>query len=313
MNFMHKDVISINTFSKEDLLEVLSLAEQFEKKTLPELLKGKILAALFFEPSTRTRLSFMTAVKKLGGQVTGFSASRSSSTMKGETLWDTIKMVEHYADLIVIRHPLEGSAQLAAEATSKPVINAGDGANQHPTQTLLDLYTIKKCKGKLEELKIGLVGDLKYGRTVHSLVIALAHFSPHFTFIAPKELQVPQKYLDDLKKKGVPFMQTHDLLQVMHYLDVLYVTRIQKERFPDPVEYAKYKGVYKINKKTLQHAQPELKIMHPLPRVDEIDPIIDNTPHAVYFEQAANGIPVRQAIMSLVLQKGKEEKENYHE
>ena len=304
MNFNNQDIISINDFSKSDLLHILKVAKSMEKEK-PNLLKGKILATLFFEPSTRTRLSFIYAMERLGGEVLGFDKAALSSAEKGESLWDTAKIVEKYCDVMVIRHPVEGSARLAAEASPKPVINAGDGANQHPTQTLLDLYTIQKVKGKLNNLNIGMLGDLKYGRTVHSLTTALSHFNPKFYFIAPQALQMPQTYLDDLKNKKIKFVLASNLQKVSKKLDVLYVTRIQKERFPDPVEYEKYKGYYKLDAKLLPNIKKDLKIMHPLPRVDEIDKSIDNTKHAVYFEQAANGIPVRKALLALVLGKTK--------
>src|SRR3990167_2944871 len=305
MDFKNKDVISINDFSKEDLLHILKVARQMEQKPKNSLLKGKILATLFFEPSTRTRLSFTSAMEQLSGEVIGFSSANTTSIQKGESLWDTIKMTEQYADVIVIRHPLEGSARLAAEAASIPVINGGDGSNQHPTQTLLDLYTIQKVKGRLENLHIGFVGDLKYGRTVHSLVIALSHFNPTFYFIAPDDLQIPESYLDQLYQKKIKYFKTADLTRFSKELDVLYVTRIQKERFPDPLEYEKFKGIYRIDEQFLQHVKKDLKIMHPLPRVDEIDKSVDNTSHAAYFEQAANGIPVRKALLALVLGKAK--------
>lgn len=305
MDFKGKDIISINDFSREEILHILKVVNQFERKPKSNMLKGKILAALFFEPSTRTRLSFISAMEQLNGTVIGFSAANATSIQKGESLWDTIKMSEQYADVIVIRHPLEGSARLAAEAASVPVINGGDGANQHPTQTMLDLYTILKTKGKLENLHIGFVGDLKYGRTVHSLVIALSHFNPVFYFIAPDDLQIPENYLDDLFQKKVKYFKTSDLTRFSKELDVLYVTRIQKERFPDPLEYEKFKGIYRVDETFLQHVKKDLKIMHPLPRVDEIDKSVDNTSHAAYFEQAANGIPVRKALLALVLGKVK--------
>ncbi|MDP3765200.1 MAG: aspartate carbamoyltransferase [Nanoarchaeota archaeon] len=303
MDFKNRDIISINDFSREELLHILKVVKQTEQKPKNNLLKGKILAALFFEPSTRTRLSFISAMEQFGGTVIGFSTANVTSIQKGESLWDTIKMTEQYADAIVIRHPLEGSARLAAEAANVPVINGGDGSNQHPTQTMLDLYTIQKIKGKLENLHIGLVGDLKYGRTVHSLVIALSHFNPTFYFIAPDELQIPESYLDELFQKKVKYHKTSDLTRFSKELDVLYVTRIQKERFPDPLEYEKFKGIYRIDEAFLQNVKKELKIMHPLPRVDEIDKSVDNTTHAAYFEQAANGIPVRKALLALVLGK----------
>jgi len=303
MDFKNRDIISINDFSKEELLYILKVVKQVEQKPKNNLLRGKLLAALFFEPSTRTRLSFISAMEQLSGEVIGFSNANTTSIQKGESLWDTIKMTEQYADVIVIRHPLEGSARLAAEAASIPVINGGDGSNQHPTQTILDLYTIQKTKGKLEGLNIGFVGDLKYGRTVHSLVIALSHFNPTFYFIAPDELQIPESYLDDMFQKKVKYHKTSDLNRFSKELDVLYVTRIQKERFPDPLEYEKFKGIYRIDGLFLQNVKKELKIMHPLPRVDEIDKSVDSTQHAAYFEQAANGIPVRKALLALVLGK----------
>ncbi len=301
MNFKNRDVISIHDFSKDELLYILKIAKLMEKKPDPKLLKDKILATLFFEPSTRTRLSFVSAMEQLGGQTIGFATSALTSIKKGETLWDTIKMVDSYADVITIRHSLEGSARLASEASSKPVINAGDGANQHPTQTLLDLYTIQKVKGKLDGLHVGMLGDLKYGRTTHSLATALSHFNPTFYFIAPQALQMPQTYTDQLKEKKIKFVLESNLTKVSKMLDILYVTRIQKERFADPVEYEKYKGIYKLDTGLLQNIKKDLKIMHPLPRVDEIDKSLDDTEHAVYFEQAANGVPVRKALLALVL------------
>ena len=305
MDFKNRDIISINDFLKEELLHILKVVKQIEQKSKSSLLRGKILATLFFEPSTRTRLSFISAMEQLSGTVIGFSTANVTSIQKGESLWDTIKMTEQYADIIVIRHPLEGSARLAAEAASVPVINGGDGSNQHPTQTILDLYTIQKTKDKLEGLHIGFVGDLKYGRTVHSLVIALSHFNPTFYFIAPDDLQIPESYTDELFQKKVRYYKTADLTRFSKELDILYVTRIQKERFPDPLEYEKFKGIYRIDEAFLQHVKKELKIMHPLPRVDEIDKNIDNTEHAAYFEQAANGIPVRKTLLALVLGKVK--------
>lgn len=303
MDFKNKDIISINDFSKQELLYILKISKLMEQKSNPNLLKDKILATLFFEPSTRTRLSFISAMEQLNGKVLGFSNIETTSVKKGETLWDTIKMVHTYSDVIVIRHPLEGAARLAAEASSKPVINAGDGANQHPTQTLLDLYTIQKVKGKLDNLHIGMLGDLKYGRTVHSLTSALSHFNPTFYFIAPPALQMPQTYLEGLKEKGIVHNLESNLFKVSKKLDILYATRIQKERFVDPLEYEKYKGIYRLDVSLLEHIKKDLKIMHPLPRVDEIDKSLDATEHAIYFEQAANGIHVRKALLALVLDK----------
>ena len=281
MNFKDRDIISIHDFSKKELLFILKISKLMEKKSKPDLLKDKILATLFFEPSTRTRLSFTSSMEQLGGKVMGFASGSVTSLKKGETLWDTMKMIENYADVVVIRHPLEGSARLAAEASSKPVLNAGDGANQHPTQTMLDLYTILKVKGKLENLHVGILGDLKYGRTVHSLVTALSHFNPIFYFIAPQALQMPQSYLNELKEKKIKFIIEPNLMKVSKKLDILYVTRIQKERFVDAVEYEKYKGIYKLDMSLLSNIKKDLKIMHPLPRVDEIDKSLDKTKHAV--------------------------------
>ncbi|MCK4335429.1 MAG: aspartate carbamoyltransferase [Candidatus Aenigmarchaeota archaeon] len=301
MTFENRDIISIRDLSKNEILHVLKTAKKIERKPNPNLLKGEVMASLFFEPSTRTRLSFESAMRRLGGEVIGFAEPGTTSLKKGETLWDTIKMAERYADVIVMRHPVEGAARLAAEAAGVPIINGGDGANQHPTQTLLDLYTIQKAKGKIERLKIGFLGDLKYGRTVHSLAIALSHFNTALYFISPEALKMPDSYLEELDSKGIQYYEETDLLKVSKKLDILYATRIQKERFPDPLEYKKYAGVYKLNRSILPHIKPSLKIMHPLPRVDEIHPELDDTKHALYFEQAGNGVPVRQALLSLVL------------
>jgi len=293
----------LNTILKQELLFILKASKSMEKKPNPNLLNGKILATLFFEPSTRTRLSFVSAMEQLGGKAIGFANASITSVKKGETLWDTMKMVENYADVIAIRHPLEGSARLAAEASSKPVINAGDGANQHPTQTMLDLYTIQKAKGKLENLHIGMLGDLKYGRTVHSLAIALSFWDIHQYFIAPDALQMPDHYIKELKEKGIKCTKASELFDVSKELDILYVTRIQQERFLDPLEYEKYKEVYTLDKSLLNHIKDDLKIMHPLPRVGEINPELDDTKHALYFEEAENGIAVRKALLALVLGK----------
>ena len=305
MEFKGRDIISIYDFSKQELLSILKISKQIQSNPskYSNLLKGKIMAAMFFEPSTRTRLSFSSAMNQLGGDVIGFSNLNVTSVQKGESLWDTVKMTEQYSDVIVIRHPLEGSSRLAAEASNVPVINGGDGSNQHPTQTMLDLFTIHESKGKLENLHVGFLGDLKYGRTVHSLVVALSHFNPTFYFIAPEGLKMPEHYLLELKQKGIRYYEAANLEPTITRLDVLYVTRIQKERFAEPLEYQKYKGVYKIDMEALKNVKDELKIMHPLPRVDEISKEVDNTNHAIYFQQASNGIPVRKAILSLVLGK----------
>ncbi|NJE09027.1 aspartate carbamoyltransferase [Thermococcus sp. M39] len=300
-----RDVISIRDFSREDIEYVLSTAERLEKelkeKGSLEYAKGKILATLFFEPSTRTRLSFESAMHRLGGSVIGFAEASTSSVKKGESLRDTIKTVEQYSDVIVIRHPKEGAARLAAEVAEIPVINAGDGSNQHPTQTLLDLYTIKREFGKIDGLKIGLLGDLKYGRTVHSLSEALSHYDVELYLISPELLRMPRHIVEELKEKGVKVYETSDLESVIGELDVLYVTRIQKERFPDEQEYLKVKGSYVIDLEILKKAKETLKIMHPLPRVDEIHPSVDSTKHAIYFRQVFSGIPVRMALLGLTL------------
>ncbi len=302
MNFKGRDIVSIRDFTKKDLIHVLNVAREMEKD-MPQLLAGKILATLFFEPSTRTRLSFESAMCRLGGKTIGFSDEKVSSVKKGETIWDTAKMAERYSDVIVIRSPIEGSARLAAEATSVPVINGGDGANQHPTQTLLDLYTIQKAKKNINSLKIGFLGDLKYGRTVHSLAIALSHWKVDLYFIAPDALQMPDQYLKDLQEIEIKCSQTDDVFAVSKNLDILYVTRIQRERFPDPMEYEKYKNAYRLDQSLLSHIKDDLKIMHPLPRVGEISPELDETKHAIYFEQAGNGVTVRKALLALVLGK----------
>jgi aspartate carbamoyltransferase catalytic subunit len=270
-------------------------------KKRSRVLEGCILATLFFEPSTRTRLSFETAINRLGGRALGFSSPDGTSILKGETLADTIRMADAYADVITIRHPQEGSARLAAEFSSKPVINAGDGAGQHPTQTLLDLFTIQTECGNIGKQHIVLLGDLKYGRTVHSLAYALALFGAKITLVSPEGLEMPPEVLEDLAELGVTPLQTNMLENALHDANVLYVTRIQKERFPDEAEYLKVAGKYRVNLELLRNARDDLVILHPLPRVDEIDPEIDNTPYAKYFQQAFNGVPVRMAILTLVL------------
>jgi len=264
------------------------------------LLEGKVLANLFFEPSTRTRLSFESAMILLGGKSFGFADQVTTSVKKGETLKDTIKTVTGYCDVIAMRHPFEGSSRVASEAADVPVINAGDGANQHPTQTLLDLFTIKEEFGRLDELNIGMVGDLKYGRTVHSLSMALCNYKVNIYFISPKLLEMPETFKSYLDEHKVPYKETEDLDAFSKKLDILYVTRIQKERFGDPEEYEKVAGYYKITLDTLKKMNKHTRIMHPLPRVDEIHPDIDETENGIYFKQAHNGIPVRQALLGLV-------------
>jgi aspartate carbamoyltransferase catalytic subunit len=306
MDFKSRDIISIRDFSKEDILEILEVAEEVEKNNnkYRDALRGYILATLFFEPSTRTRFSFQAAMLRLGGQFIALSNPKSTSSMaKGETLYDTIKMVDGYCDIIAVRHPEIGSAKVAADATTKPVINCGDGAHEHPTQTFTDLYTIKKTFGKVEGLKVGFLGDLKYGRTVHSLAYALSHFSPELYFISPKALAMPREYLKELDEKKVDYKEEEDLLKVSKNLDVLYVTRIQKERFLNPEDYANVKGIYKLKADFLKHAKKDLKILHPLPRVDEIDPELDKYKQSIYFEQAHNGLFVREALLGMLLGK----------
>lgn len=292
-----RDVISIHDFSRQDIETVLQEARHIQPD--PALLRGRVMASLFFEPSTRTQLSFASACQRLGGQVVGFSSADVSSKAKGETLADTIRMVAGYSDVIVIRHPLEGSARLAADIAEIPVINAGDGANQHPTQTLLDLFTIEKFAGRIDELAIGMVGDLRYGRTVHSLATALTRFERiKLRLISPPILGMPPSVLRELEGK-LEYTQEEKL--DLRDLDVVYVTRIQKERFPDIEEYERVKGAYVINAKTVEQLAPDAIILHPLPRVDEIHPEVDALPQAKYFEQAKGGIPVRMALLKLLL------------
>ncbi len=296
-----RSLVSINDFSKEEILQIVDLAAKFEENPNQDLLKNKVVATLFFEPSTRTRLSFETAINRLGGKIIGFSDASSSSTTKGETLKDTIRMVSNYADLIVMRHPLEGSARYASEESGVPIVNAGDGANQHPTQTLLDLYSIKKTQGTLENLNIFMVGDLKYGRTVHSLLQAMSHFNPVFNFIAPDELKMPDEYKLWLDSKGIPFYEHKEFTDIVSKADILYMTRVQQERFADPMEYEKVKNIYILRNSMLQNTKENLKILHPLPRVNEINTDVDDNPKAYYFQQAENGVYARMAIIASIL------------
>ena len=298
---MPKSLISIQDFTKEEILHILDLAEEFEKDRERSFLSGKVVACLFFEPSTRTRLSFEAAINRLGARVIGFPDNRNTSQTKGETLEDTIKIISNYVDMIVMRHPMAGAADIAASVASVPVINAGDGANQHPTQTLLDLYAIKKTQGRLEDLEIDMVGDLKYGRAVHSLVDALRHFNPRFTFTSPDELTMPKKYLEMLDKDGVPYRQVSRIEDGLDTCDILYMTRVQQERFPDMEEYEKVKDVYKLTASMLGGVKSGMKIMHPLPRVGEIATDVDSTPYAYYFQEAGGGMYVRMAIISYLL------------
>jgi len=260
-----------------------------------------VIATLFFEPSTRTRLSFESAINGLSGRVIGFSDSGATSASKGETLHDTIKMVSNYADLIVMRHPLEGSARLASEVSSVPIVNAGDGANQHPSQTLLDMYSILKTQGTLENLKIFMVGDLKYGRTVHSLMQAMSEFNATFYFISPDELKMPATYKLRLDKMGLEYHEGRDLSEYLTEADIIYMTRVQQERFTDPIEYERVKNAYILHREMLEGTKKTMKVLHPLPRVNEIHPDVDDSPHAYYFDQARNGVFVRMAILSSIL------------
>jgi aspartate carbamoyltransferase catalytic subunit len=306
MGWLGRDVVSIRDFSKEDLLEVVNKAAAIENDNKGKnslFLQGKVMASLFFEPSTRTRLSFEAAMHRLGGSVVGFAEPSMTSIAKGETFEDTIRIIDGYCDVLVIRHPEIGSAKKAAEVARHPVINAGDGAHEHPTQTFVDLYTIKKSCGRLDRLAVGFLGDLKYGRTVHSLAYALSHFNSTLYFISPKSLRMPEDDLKELDKRKVNYYEEEDLLKVSKKLDVLYVTRIQKERFLNPEEYHSVKGIYKLDPSFLKHTKPELKILHPLPRVDEINPQLDKAKQSIYFEQAHNGIPVRMALLAMILGK----------
>lgn len=295
-----RSLVSISDLSKEEIELILLTADRLRQSTPKDLLKGKILASCFFEPSTRTRLSFESAMLLLGGSVIGFSEADATSSKKGESLADSIKVIGSYADILVVRHPLEGAGRVAAQNTNKPVINAGDGANQHPTQTLLDLFTIRQCQGKIEDLHIALAGDLKHGRTVHSLALALAHYPVRLYFVSSEEFSMPSSIIHELKKKGVKFSCHSNLEEIIPKADILYMSRLQKERLLD----TKIDFVNKVSlkKSYLSKAKPNLKILHPLPRVDEIEESIDETPFAYYFEQAANGVTVRMALLALMLE-----------
>jgi aspartate carbamoyltransferase catalytic subunit len=297
---MPKSLVSIHDFSKDELLYIVKQAAIFEKDHRP-VLKGKVVATIFFEPSTRTRLSFETAANRLGARVVGFSDADNTSVSKGETLKDTILMISNYADLIVMRHPKEGSARYASEISRAPIINAGDGANQHPSQTLLDMYSIQKTQGRLDNLTITMVGDLKYGRTVHSLLLAMSHFNTRFKFIAPPELRMPDEYKQYLAERGLSFTEHTELAENINAADILYMTRVQRERFSDPIEYERVKNVYVLRNSLLKDTKSTMKILHPLPRVNEISADVDNNPKAYYFEQARNGVYARMAIIHYLI------------
>ena len=299
---MRHDFVTIADLSKEKIMYLLEMAQEFEKYPNRELLKGKVVATLFFEPSTRTRLSFETAANRLGARVIGFSDAKASSVSKGETLKDTVLMVSNYADVIVMRHFVEGAAQYASEVAPVPIVNAGDGAHMHPSQCLLDLYSIYKTQGTLDNLNIYLVGDLKYGRTVHSLITAMRHFNPTFHFVAPKELAMPDEYKIYCKEHGIKFVEHTEFNEdVISEADILYMTRVQKERFSDLMEYEKVKNVYILKSDMLNNARENMKILHPLPRVNEISYDVDENPHAYYIQQAQNGLYAREAIICDVL------------
>ena len=283
-------------------MDLLEKARSFEENPNRKVLDGKVIATLFFEPSTRTRLSFETAVNRLGGRIIGFSDAATSSSSKGESLKDTIIMVSNYVDLIIMRHHLEGAARYASEVSSVPIINAGDGANQHPTQTMLDLYSIYKTQGTLENLNITMVGDLKYGRTVHSLLQAMSHFNPTFHFVAPDELKMPQEYKIFCEEHNIPYYEHSDFSEeVINQTDILYMTRVQRERFTDLMEYERVKDVYILRNSMLAGSKPNLRVLHPLPRVNEIAYDVDDNPTAYYFQQAKNGLYARQAIICKLL------------
>jgi len=300
-----KHVISIHDFSVEEIVDVLDRAEDLvdiaRGEAVSDVLKGKVLACIFFEPSTRTRLSFETAMHRLGGAVVGFAGTQATSVVKGETLADTIRMVSGYADAVVLRHPREGAAKLATEFSSVPILNAGDGAGQHPTQTMLDLFTIRTETGRLDDLNISLVGDLRYGRTVHSLAIALAKLGNTINLVSPEGLEMPGEVTAFLKNMGKLGTACHSPEKVISNTDILYATRIQKERFPDPVEYERVAGMYRVDPDLLSRGPEGLIVMHPLPRVNEVTPEVDAMPQAKYFVQAFNGVPVRMALLSKVM------------
>lgn len=295
-------LVSISDISREEILHLLDEAAYFESNPNHKLLDGKVVATLFFEPSTRTRLSFETAVNRLGGRIIGFSDAATTSSSKGETLKDTIKMVSNYVDLIIMRHFLEGAARYATEVTETPIINAGDGAHQHPSQTMLDLYSIRKTQGTLNDLTITLVGDLKYGRTVHSLIMAMKYFNPKFRFVACDELKMPEVYKQFCRENGIEYSEHKELSpEVINSSDIIYMTRVQRERFSDLDEYNRVKDFYSLNAAMLKDAPDNLRILHPLPRVNEIALDVDDDPHAYYFDQARNGLFVRQALICRAL------------
>ncbi|MFW6110982.1 MAG: aspartate carbamoyltransferase [Thermoproteota archaeon] len=302
MTFKGRDVVSIRDFSREEIDYLLNFSQAMEPLAVEgsDMLNGKILATLFFEASTRTRLSFEAAMQKLGGSSIGFAEAEIASVQKGENLADTVRVVENYADIIALRHPLEGAARLASEFANVPIINGGSGGQEHPTQAFLDLYTIKKEKGTIDGLKIAFVGDLRYGRTVHSLAYVLSQYDVELYLVSPESLKMRREVSQTIKEK-IPVISTVNLEKIVSQVDVLYVTRIQKERFPEPAEYAKVRGSYRVDMSLLENASEDLILLHPLPRVDEIAAEVDNTPYAHYFQQARNGVVVRMALLALIL------------
>lgn len=296
-----RDLISITDFTKEEILRIMELAAHFEANPYDPLISGRVVASLFWEPSTRTRLSFESAINRLGGRVIGFSGVENTSVSKGETLNDTIKTISNYCDMIVMRHSMEGAPRYASEVSKVPVVNAGDGANQHPSQTLLDLYSIIKTQGSLDNINIMMIGDLKYGRTVHSLLQALSHFNTKFTFVAPPELEMPEEYKSYLRERGLSFVETTQIGDAIGQADIVYMTRVQKERFTDSMEYERVKNIYVLRNKMLDNTKDNMRILHPLPRVNEIHPDVDANPKAYYFNQTENGVYVRMAIIAYLL------------
>lgn len=306
MTFLNRDIISITDFDRNDFDKLFSVVEKIIENNISkiDLLNGKIMASAFFEPSTRTRLSFETAMKRLGGDVITLVGEEAISIKKGESFIDTIRMLDAYSDVIVIRHRYEGAAKLAAEIAESPVINGGDGKQHHPTQAFIDLFTVKKLKGRIDGLTYGVLGDLKYARTANSFLLGLTKFKPKKVYlISPEILRIRPWTRDQLIKSNIDFEEVNNVLDVIDELDILYVTRIQKERFPDPMEYERVKGSYKLTVESLREAKPDLKILHPLPKVDEIDPKVDETEYAAYFKQAKYGVPVRMALLALIFGK----------
>ena len=297
-----KSLVSITDFSCDEILKIMDLAARFEADPHRQVLAGKVFASLFFEPSTRTRLSFESAINRLGGRVIGFSGTSNTSVSKGETFHDTIMTISNYCDMIVMRHSIEGAARYASEISRVPVVNAGDGANQHPSQTLLDLYSIKKTQGTLENINIVMIGDLKYGRTVHSLLEALSFFNPTFTFVAPDELKMPDEYKLFLRGKGIPYTETRSIEKALGDADIVYMTRVQRERFFNEEDYIRMKDFYILDKGKMELAPKDMLVLHPLPRVNEISVEVDDDPRAVYFKQVQYGVYIRMALIYTLLE-----------